>query len=172
MGSDGYFFDEYRKLFDIVPDFASSYTASGRLAPGTYYVAVRQWNDACICSQPSNILTVTIPNNAPKVTGGSWQAYRYLKQGSASIEICDDEHDGEAPYRVLIAQERVFKGKVLARASTSDTDTTFGGGCSSLNIEWSVPAKLIRVGQIYRLTFTVIDPFGLRAVKKVSGRWK
>lgn len=177
QGTDGNFFSENVVDFDLLEDTQTFFTSSStRLKTGvTYYVHVSgidipcYYADGCPVREWSNILTLTIPNVAPDLRAGRWNAYRYLRSGNATLDVCDDE--GE--YRVVVTQARVRKGKVVARTSSTRTGSISSGGCGSMSVSWSIPAKLIRVGDVYRVSFVVIDPAGLRS-RAVGGqsRWR
>ena len=132
--------------------------------PCFYYsnCPVREW---------SNILTLVTPNVAPTLQSGKWNAYRFLREGSATLNVCDDAGD----YRVIVSQTRIRRGRVLARTSGTFTGTlsTFNDPCGTLSIEWAIPKKLIFTGDTYKVTFQVIDSLGLRS-SIISGqaKWK
>lgn len=71
--SDGSFFTENQVVFDLVEDSQTQWLDNDQLAPGTYYVHVKGWDDACFhndfqteCGSAwSNVLPLTIPPPAP-----------------------------------------------------------------------------------------------------------
>lgn len=179
VGTDGSFFSENRVLFDLLDDGQTVYTSSDtRLKTGiTYYVHINGLDEPCFYASAcpvrewSNILTLTIPNVPPNLQSGKWNAYRFLREGTATLTVCDDGGD----YRVVVGQTRIRRGRVVARASSTFAETlsTFSDPCGTFNVEWSIPSKLIATGDTYRVTFQVIDPFGLRS-RVISGqaKWK
>jgi len=71
--SDGSFFTENRVIFDLLEDTQTQWLHNEQLAPGTYYVHIKGWDDACFhnnfqteCGSAwSNVLPLTIPPPAP-----------------------------------------------------------------------------------------------------------
>jgi hypothetical protein len=71
--SDGSFFTENRVVFDLVNETDTRWLYNEQLAPGTYYVHVKGWDDACFhnnfqteCGSAwSNVLPLTIPLPPP-----------------------------------------------------------------------------------------------------------
>lgn len=177
QGTDGSFFTENTVLFDLLEDGQTFYTSSDkRLKTGaTYYVHMSGLDrpcffaSACPVREWSNILTLNIPNVAPVLQTGRWSAYRYSRSGTATLQVCDDEGD----FRVIIGQQRLRRGKVVARASSTVTDDLLVGGCGSLYVTWAIPRKLIATGDVYRVTITVVDQAGARS-RTISGqsRWR
>jgi hypothetical protein len=74
VASDGSFFQEYVKIFDVVSDQPSRTTwlSAEKLNPGRYYVHVSGFDEACALAgqcpfrEWSNILVLEIPRPAPK----------------------------------------------------------------------------------------------------------
>ena len=67
-GSDGYFFEENVAEFETLQDFQTSFVASDRMDPGTYYVHVAGYDDSCLeCDvrEFSAVMAVTIPQPPP-----------------------------------------------------------------------------------------------------------
>ena len=73
---------------------------------------------------------------------------------------------------MIIGQHRLRNGKVVARTTTVARNALRVSGCGSLRVTWSIPAKLIATGDVYRVTFAVVDAAGRRS-KTISGqsRW-
>jgi hypothetical protein len=71
--SDGSFFSENQVVFDLVQETDTQWLYRDQLAPGTYYVHVRGWDNACFhndfqteCGSAwSNVLPLTISPPAP-----------------------------------------------------------------------------------------------------------
>jgi hypothetical protein len=177
LGTDGSFVFENIVLEDLVEAGQTSYTSSERqLKTGvTYYVHVSgiDWPCffvfACPVREWSNVLTLGIPNIAPVLQSRRWSSSRVLRSGSARLQVCDDAGD----FRVIVGQQRIRRGKIVARATTVVGDDLRASGCGSLSVTWSIPSKLIAIGDVYRVTFTVVDAAGRRS-RTVSGqtRWR
>jgi hypothetical protein len=175
QGSDGAFFIENVKLFETLNDGQTTFLSSSTvLMPGIYYVHVSGFDEpcffagACPIREWSNILTLTIPNTAPRIQSLRWNAYQYARSGSATLQVCDE---GGA-LRIVIRQARLHRSRVVARATSLATDTHFGG-CAPSFVTWQIPRKLIRPGDVYRMTFTVVDQFRAASrPKSVQTRWR
>lgn len=74
---------------------------------------------------------------------------------------------------MIVGQQRLRRGKVVARASSVATDDLITSGCGTLYVSWPIPKKLIAIGDVYRVTFTVVDAAGGRS-RTISGqsRWR
>lgn len=176
-GSDGSFFTENTAIFDVLETSQTSYlSSSARLRTGvTYYVHVSgiDWPcvfaDACPIREWSNVMALFIPNAAPDLQSGTWNAYRFLRTGTATLNVCDDPGD----FRVLFTQTRLHRGRVVARASGTLTGTLFTSPCGTLDVQWTIPQRLIRVGDLYRVTFTVADSGGASSrTLTAQSRWR
>jgi hypothetical protein len=173
QATDGSFFPENLVLFELVEASQTSYTSRNRrLKTGvTYYVHTSgiDWPCffvfACPVREWSNVLTLTIPNAAPVLQSRRWNAHRTLRSGNATLQVCDDEGD----FQVFIGQQRLRRGKVAARGSSVVSANLLVNGCGSLRVTWSIPAKLIAIGDFYRVTFTVVDAGGRRS-RTISGQ--
>jgi hypothetical protein len=72
VGSDGYFFAENRKAFDLLQETQTTWTSTYPLDPGTYYIHIAGLDDPCFFAgmcpvrEFSQILTLVIP--VPMVT--------------------------------------------------------------------------------------------------------
>ena len=91
-----------------------------------------------------------------------------VERGSARLQVCDDEGD----FRVIVGQQRIRGGKVIARTTTVVSGSLRVSGCGSLSVSWPIPARLIASGDLYRVTFAVVDELGRRS-RTISGesRW-
>lgn len=177
LATDGSFVFENIVLEDLVEAGQTSYTSiERRLKTGvTYYVHVSgiDWPCffvfACPVREWSNVLTLRIPNVAPVLQSRRWSSSRALRSGSGRLQVCDDEGD----FRVIVGQQRLRRGNVVARATTVVGDDLRSSGCGSLSVTWSIPPKLIAIGDVYRVTFTVVDAAGRRS-RTISGqtRWR
>jgi hypothetical protein len=176
LSTDGAFVGENLVHFELLEAGQTSYTSTDqRLKTGvTYYVHMNaiDWPCffvfACPVREWSNVLTLRIPNLAPVLQSRRWNASRSLRSGSATLQVCDDEGD----FRVIIGQQRLRGGKIVTRATSVVSDDLRSGGCGSLTVAWSIPAKLIAIGDLYRVRFTVVDAAGRRS-RTISGqsRW-
>jgi hypothetical protein len=64
------------------------------------------------------------------------------------------------------------RGRVVARATTVVDGDLRTGGCGFLSVTWPIPAKLIATGDVYRVTFAVVDELGRRSRTMSSeSRW-
>lgn len=177
LGTDGAFLGEHLVHFDLLEAGQTSYTSvRPRLKTGiTYYIHMNaiDWPCffvfACPVREWSNVLTLTIPNLAPVLQSRRWAASRTLRSGSARLQVCDDEGD----FMVIIGQRRLRGGKVVARATTVVSDDLLVNGCGILRVTWSIPANLIAIDDVYRVTFAVVDSGGRRS-RTISGqsRWQ
>lgn len=76
VASDGQFFEENRVVFDTVRTTDTSWTYESRLNPGTYYLQVRGWDNACLHNDfttecgvvTSNTLRLVLPPRPPRYT--------------------------------------------------------------------------------------------------------
>jgi hypothetical protein len=176
LSTDGAFVGDHLVHFELLEARQTSYTSSDqRLKTGvTYYVHMNaiDWPCffvfACPVREWSNVLTLRIPNIAPVLQSRRWSASRTLRSGNARLQVCDDEGD----FSVIIGQQRLSGGKVVARATTVVSDELLVSGCGSLRVTWSIPAKLIAIGDVYRVSFAVVDAAGRRS-RTISGqsRW-
>lgn len=136
VGSDGSFFDENVKLFDTLEDTQTTYLASRRLDPGTYFVHVAgvDWpcfvGGGCAIREYSNVLTVTIPNTVPTIKVQSIRAYKYIHSGSLTATICDAEGGGTAAVTTTV--RRYVGARVVATATSTDTVYLLAGCDSEL----------------------------------------
>ena len=146
-----------------------------RLKTGiTYYVHLNaiDWPCffvfACPAREWSNVLTLRIPNAAPILQSRQWSASKARRVGTAKLQVCDDEGD----VRVVVGQARLRGGRVVARTTTVVTSALRSSGCGRLAVRWPIPAKLISTGDVYRVTFAVVDALGRRS-RTISGesRW-
>jgi hypothetical protein len=82
--------------------------------------------------------------------------------------VCDDE----GAFRVIVGQQRIRSGRVAARATTVVHGDLRTSGCGFLSVKWPILAKLIATGDVYRVTFAVVDELGRRS-RTISGesRW-
>ena len=173
LQSDGGFLAENLVVFDLVEAAQTSYRPRNRrLKTGiTYYVHMSaiDWPCffvlACPVREWSNVLTLRIPNVAPALRASRWTANRARRSGRATLQICDDEGD----FRVIVGQQRLRAGRVAARALTVVTGDLPVSGCGRIDVTWPIPAKLIAVGDVYRVTFTDVDAAGRRS-KSISGQ--
>ena len=173
LNTDGAFLDEHLVHFDLLEAGQTSYTArKPRLRTGvTYYVHMNaiDWPCffvfACPVREWSDVLTLTIPNAAPVLQFRRWNADRTRHSGNATLQVCDDEGD----FQVFIGQQRLRRGKVAARTSSVVSANLLVNGCGSLRVTWAIPAKLIAIGDVYRVTFTVVDAEGRRS-RTISGK--
>jgi len=176
LNPDGAFAGDHLVLFDLLEASQTSWRSSDhRLRTGvTYYVHMNaiDWPCffvfACPVREWSNVLTLTIPNAAPVLRSRRWSASRTRRSGTARLQVCDDEGD----FRVVVGQQRIRRGKVVARATTVVTGSLRASGCGPLSVAWPIPAKLIATGDLYRVTFAVVDELGRRS-RTISGesRW-
>jgi hypothetical protein len=176
LSTDGAFLGDNLVLFEQVEATRTSWRSTNRrLQTGiTYYVHVNaiDWPCfvvfACPAREWSNVLTFRIPNVAPVLQSHRWSASRTRRSGSARLQVCDDE----GAVRVIIGQQRIRRGRVVARATTVVDGDLRANGCGFLSVNWPIPAKLIATGDVYRVTFAVVDELGRRS-RTISGesRW-
>ena len=176
LSTDGAFIGDNLVLFDLLSASQTSWRSSDhRLKTGvTYYVHMNaiDWPCffvfACPVREWSNVLTLRIPNAAPVLQSRRWSASRARRSGTARLQVCDDEGD----FRVIVGQQRIRGGSVLARETTVLSSRLRAGGCGALSVRWPIPAKLITTGDLYRVTFAVVDELGRRS-RTISGesRW-
>jgi hypothetical protein len=176
LATDGSFVFENVVFFELLEAEQTSYAATGkRLKTGVdYYVHLSgiDWPCffvfACPVREWSNVLKLRIPNVAPTLQSRRWSVQMTRRSGRATLQVCDDEGD----FKVIIGQQRLRRGRVLARATTVADSVLRSSGCGALSVTWAIPAKLIAAGDVYRVTFAVVDSAGKRS-KKISGesRW-
>jgi hypothetical protein len=176
LSTDGAFLGENLVLFEQVEATETSWSSSAhRLKTGiTYYVHVNaiDWPCfvvfACPAREWSNVLTFRIPNVAPVLQSHRWSASRTSRSGSARLQVCDDE----GAFRVIVGQQRIRRGRVVARATNVVDGDLRTSGCGFLSVRWPIPAKLIATGDVYRVTFAVVDELGRRSRTMSSeSRW-
>lgn len=175
LSTDGAFVGD-SVLYEQVEATQTSWASTvHRLKTGiTYYVHVNaiDWPCfvvfACPAREWSNVLTIRVPNVAPVLQSHRWSASRTRRSGNARLQVCDDE----GPFRVIVGQQRIRRGRVVARATTVVDSDLRTGGCGSLSVTWPIPAKLIATGDVYRVTFAVVDELGRRSRTLSSeSRW-
>jgi hypothetical protein len=176
LSTDGAFIGDNLVLFDLLAASQTSWRSNDhRLKTGvTYYVHMNaiDWPCffvfACPVREWSNVLTLRIPNAAPVLQSRRWSASRTRRSGTARLQVCDDE----GAFRVIVGQQRIRGGKVVARATTIASSSLRASGCGSLSVTWPIPGKLIATGDLYRVTFAVVDELGRRS-RTISGesRW-
>ena len=176
LSTDGAFIGDNLVLFDLLEATQTDWRSSDhRLKTGvTYYFHMNaiDWPCffvfACPVREWSNVLTLRIPNVAPVLQSRQWAANRTRRSGNARLQVCDDEGD----LKVIIGQHRLRNGKVVARTTTVARNALRVGGCGSVRVTWPIPAKLIATGDVYRVTFAVVDAAGRRS-KTITGqsRW-
>lgn len=176
LSTDGAFIGDSLVLFDLLEAGQTSWRSRDRrLKTGvTYYVHMNaiDWPCffvfACPVREWSNVLTLRIPNVAPVLQSRRWNASRTTRSGTATLQVCDDEGD----VTVIIGQQRLRGGKVVARTTSVVSNALRVSGCGPLRVTWSIPAKLIAAGDVYRVTFAVVDAAGRRS-RTISGqsRW-
>ena len=163
-------------LFEQVEATQTSWSSTAhRLKTGiTYYVHVNaiDWPCfvvfACPAREWSNVLTFRIPNVAPVLQSNRWSVSRSSRSGTARLQVCDDE----GAFRVIVGQQRIRGGRVAARATTVVDGNLRTNGCGFLSVKWPIPAKLIATGDVYRVTFAVVDELGRRSRTMSSeSRW-
>jgi hypothetical protein len=176
LSTDGAFIGDNLVLFDLLSAAQTSWRSSDhRLKTGvTYYVHMNaiDWPCFFIFECPvrewSNVLTLRIPNAAPVLQSRRWSVSRTRRSGTARLQVCDDAGD----FRVIVGQQRLRGGKVVARETTVVSSSLRASGCGALSAAWPIPGKLIATGDLYRVTFAVVDEFGRRS-RTISGesRW-
>ena len=176
LSTDGAFLGEHLVHFELLEAGQTSYRSRDhRLKTGvTYYVHMNaiDWPCffvfACPVREWSNILTLRIPNAAPVLQSRRWTANRTRRSGNARLQVCDDEGD----VTVIVGQQRLRSGKVVARTTSVMGNALRVSGCGSLRVTWSIPANLIATGDVYRVSFAVVDAAGRRS-RTISGqsRW-
>lgn len=165
---DGRFVFENLALVDALEPSQTTYTATWPLKAGIYYVHVASCT-ACPLQEWSNVLMLTIPNVPPLVRAVEWSAYRMLRRGRAQLEVCDDE----GAYRVEIRQQRLRRGRVVAASGNAVKAGLELTGCGAFEFEWSIPARLVATGDLYRVTLTVVDAAGARSRPlRFAARWR
>ena len=134
----------------------------------TYYVHVASCAP-CPAQEWSNVLTIRIPNVVPRLRAGESIAHRSIRRGYAQLEVCDDA----GPYRVEIRQQRLRGGRIVASAVTTVAAELELTGCGAFNLEWRIPPRLIATGDLYRVTFRVVDVAGARSAPlSFASRWR
>ncbi len=167
-GPDGRFLAEHLALVDALESGQTTYAATWPLKAGTYYAQVASCT-ACPVQEWSNVLTLVIPNRPPVLRAGEWSAHRSIRRGQAQLEVCDDE----GTYRVEIRQQRLRRGRVVAAATTEVPRALELTGCGAFELEWSIPARLVSTGDVYRVVFTVVDIAGARSASlRFALRWR
>jgi hypothetical protein len=176
LSTDGAFVGDNLVLFQQVEATQTSWSSNAhRLKTGiTYYVHVNaiDWPCfvvfACPAREWSNVLTFTIPNVAPVLQSHRWSASQTRRSGSARLQVCDDA----GAFRVIVGQQRIRRGHIVARATTVVDGDLRVGGCGFLSVKWPIPVKLIATGDVYRVTFAVVDELGRRSRTMSSeARW-
>lgn len=167
LSTDGAFLGDNLVLFDLLEASQTTWRSGDRrLTTGvTYYVHMNAIDWPCFfvfecpVREWSNVLTLRIPNIAPVLQSTRWSASRTRRSGNARLQVCDDEGD----FRVIVGQQRLRGGKILARTTTVVDDELRANGCGSLSVTWRIPATLIATGDVYRVTFAVVDAAGKRS---------
>ena len=177
VSTDGAFVGEHLVHFELLEAGQTSYTSRDqRLKTGvTYYVHMNaiDWPCffvfACPVREWSNVLTLRIPNAAPVLQSRRWSASRTTRSGNARLQVCDDEGD----VSVVIGQQRLRRGTVVARTTSVVSNALRVSGCGPLRVTWPIPSSLIAIGDVYRVTFAVVDAAGRRS-RTISGqsRWQ
>ena len=152
LGADGGFVKDNLALVDAPDDGATTWTADRHLNPGTYYVHVGG-TEAGGSPIWSNVLPVVSPNTPPTLKLLSMTVRGFA---TARLEVCDADQGDET---LLIRQERLHRGRVVAAASTTDglqllTD------CEKTITNFDIPKKLVRRGDTYRVTIRARDENG------------
>lgn len=176
VSTDGAFVGEHLVHFDLLEAGQTSYRSSDhRLKTGiTYYVHMNaiDWPCffvfACPVREWSNVLTLRIPNLPPVLQSRQWTTNRTRRSGNARLQVCDDEGD----VTVIVGQQRLRGGKVVARSTSTMSNVLRVNGCGSLRVTWPIPSNLIATGDVYRVSFAVVDAAGRRS-RTISGqsRW-
>jgi hypothetical protein len=157
VGSDGSFFREFVKVFDVPIDGQTNYVDPARTDPGTYFVHIGQWDDGCICRLYSNILTVTIANVPPTISAlKATIKGAYAKYVTGSVQLCDPEGGaGTLTYRF----RRFHRGRVAAGVKLTESSYT-GTSCGAESFFLSVPSKLFKKGDLLRMDVQAKDSYG------------
>ena len=163
VGSDGSFYREYVEDSDTLEDTQTYWESSYMLEPGTYYVHVAgiDWpcylDDACPIREYSNVMTLTVPNAVPAISVVNFSVTgKYFAWAQARLRVCHKDRQNAS---LRAAQARVHNGRVAATAVRTQT-AYFSGDCDLESMSWSVPSKLIRKGDTFRVTFSARDPQG------------
>jgi len=157
VGSDGSFFQEFLKVFDVPIDGQTNYLNTARTEPGTYFVHVGQWDDGCVCRLYSNILTVTIQNEPPTISALKATIKGvYSKYVTGSVQLCDPEGGaGTLTYTF----RRFHRGRVAAGVRLTESIYA-GASCDAESFFLSVPAKLFKKGDRLQMDVQAKDSSG------------
>jgi hypothetical protein len=147
---DGAFLTENTVAYDLLGATDTSWRWARTLAPGTYYVHVQASDDVW-----SNVLTFTIANTPPRLSGSIRLVGRGAVFVQAAIRLCDDE-DGEPT--LLIDQRKRAGSMTFARAS-SKRHLFFFGNCRRFTVRWRLASTFYGVGS-YTVRLQVRDDDG------------
>jgi hypothetical protein len=157
VGSDGSFFQEFLKVFDVPTDGQTTYLNTSRTEPGTYFVHVGQWDDGCVCRLYSNILTVTIQNEPPTISALKATIRGiYSKYVTGSLKLCDPEGGaGTLTYNL----RRFHRGRVAAGVRLTENSYA-GTSCDAESFFLSTPARLFKKGDRLQMDVQAKDSYG------------
>jgi hypothetical protein len=175
-GTDGPFFEENVRIFDVLQDAQTAWTSSKRLEPGAYYLHVGGFDAACFTRGECQLreftspVTVTIPNVPPtiRLLGLAVSGVRF-RAAAARVVVCDLER-GEVT--VAVRERRSRRGRVLAAASHTHA-VRLTDRCERRTLRWEIQPRLVRPGQTYTVELVAEDRHGGTSPAVVSRRvWR
>lgn len=147
-GSDGYFFSENVKRFELLEAGQTEWLDSDTLDVGTYYVHVSSYDPSCgyiTCPgrEWSNVLVLRIVNKRPTISNMRVRFYGgYEIEARVSFTYCDDGDDG-----TVLALERAWLPRIKnARRRHGDWIFRARGGCTRERISWYLGSRFTGVG--------------------------
>lgn len=172
-GSDGSFFSENRIVFDLTQKADTEWLDSDRLKPGTYFVHVQGWDNACLvppytgeCGIAwSNTLSFRIVNQRPSLRALRWslqghgRGYGYYVTVSVRMRVCDDAGGEITSFR---RERKHLAGHTFGRSSGSDYGRSRRAGCTLTRWTWRLEDKFFGVGH-YSVRVWVRDEDGARS---------
>jgi hypothetical protein len=150
------------------------------LKPGTYYLHVHGYDNACFIppntaecgSVWSNILTLKIVNRPPTIRALKWslrghgRGWSYYVTVSVRLQVCDDLGGSITSYR---DERKHIAGRTFGRSRTSDYARTRRAGCTAATWTWRLEDKFFGVGY-YTVRIWVRDEDGAKS-RVVQKSW-
>lgn len=170
VGSDGYFFTENVKVFDLLEEAQTSWLDSDQLTPGIYYVHVSGFDEPCYFAgrcpvrEWSQVLPLVIPaNKRPQLAAVRWQETGHNKPGrryyvteALRFRVCDD---APGPLFARVGQTKRIGPFTRGREVFVRRMTLAAAGCRSYKLTWRLKDKFFGVGR-YTVTLRIRDAEG------------
>ena len=169
IGSDGYFFDENVKAFDVLEAGQTTWLDSSALKPGTYYVHVASYTPSCFecpSREWSQVLPLVIRNQKPRISRLRIRyTGRYVIQGHASFRYCDDT----GGYSTGLILERYSLANIIRKSARHSDYFSVRAGCSTRTVSWYPPDRVFGIGW-HSVRLQVQDDDGAVS-NKLSRKW-